>query len=125
MAGSDERGSLEHHLRRALPRAMKERDQIALSALRTTLAAIANAGAVPAPAAPTDEGPIARARIGLGAGEAARVELSDDEVAAVVHAEIDERLAAADECRRAGRDDHADRLAAEVAVLRSHLDERS
>jgi hypothetical protein len=64
---------------------------------------------------------IAKARVGLGAGEAARLELTDDEVAAVVRAEVADRLAAADEYDAHGRDERAGTLRAEAAVLESHL----
>jgi uncharacterized protein YqeY len=113
---------LEQRLRRALPPAMKARDTAAVSALRTALAAIANAGAVAAPAPPATGGTIAGAHIGLGAGEAARRELSDDQVAAIVRAEIDERLTAAAEYTDHGQADQAARVTAEAAVLAAHLE---
>ena len=113
--------SLEQRLRRALPAAMKARDRAEVEVLRTTLAAIANAEAVAAPDAPTDGGVIAGARIGLGSGEAARRDLSDADVAAIVQAEIDERLAAAGEYAANGRDDEAERLRTEAGALQAHL----
>ena len=116
--------TLAGRLRQALPRAMKARDAAAVSALRTTLAAIANAEAVAAPDPPPGgSGPIAGARSGVGAGEATRLALTEDQIAGIVRAEIDERRSAADEYRRVGQADEADRLGAEAAVLQAHLRE--
>ena len=81
--------------------------------MRSTLAAIANAEAVPAPATST---PL----VGLGAGEAARRHLSQEDVLQIVRAEIAERMAVAAEYERLGRIDAADRLRAEAAAL-EHL----
>jgi uncharacterized protein YqeY len=114
--------SLERRLRRALPPAMKARDRPAVAVLRTTIAAIENAGAVAATPAPLGSGEFAGATIGLGSGDAARRELTEDEVAAIVRAEIDERVAAAEDYTRTGRPDEATRLTAEADLLRSHLD---
>jgi uncharacterized protein YqeY len=113
---------LEQRLRRALTPAMKARDTAAVPALRTALAAIANAGAVAAPAPPATGGTIAGAHIGLGAGEATRRELSDEQVAAIVRAEIDERLTAAAEYTHHGQPDQAAQVTAEAAVLAAHLE---
>ncbi|HEY3980154.1 MAG TPA: hypothetical protein VGM79_22955 [Streptosporangiaceae bacterium] len=60
---------------------------------------------------------VAGAVAGLGAAEAERRRLSPPQVAAIVQAEIDERLAAAAEYERAGRADRAARLAAEARAL--------
>jgi uncharacterized protein YqeY len=109
-------------LRRALTEAIKTRDTVAVSALRSALAAIENATAVDAAQAPTPgAGPIAGAVEGLGAGEVASRVLTPDEVRAVVGAEVDQRLAAAREYADLGRDDRAVRLRAEAAVLAAHL----
>ena len=60
-------------LRRALTAALKARDAVAVSALRSALAAIENAGAVdPGHAPPPGSGPIAGAVDGLGAAEVER-----------------------------------------------------
>ena len=110
---------LTARLRGALTVAMKARDRPAVTALRTTLAALDNttAVAVTAPTAPTD-GPIAGAVAGLGTTEAARRELTDADVAAVVEDQIAAREEAAATYEQAGRHDHAVELRAEVAVLR-------
>ena len=102
---------------------MKARDAAAVSALRTTLAAVDNAEAVAPPApAPLVEGVIAGAVAGVGATEVPRVELSDDQVAAIVAAEVADRRATAADYEAAGQSARADRLTAEADVLASHLD---
>ena len=106
-------------LRRALTTALKARDAVAVSALRSALAAIENAGAVDAShVPPPGSGPIAGAVDGLGAAE---VERRPVDVHAVVAAEVEQRRAAAREYAELGRPDHADRLHAEADVLASHL----
>jgi uncharacterized protein YqeY len=112
-------------LRAALTTAMKARDRAAVTALRAALAAIDNAGAV-TPAddsvAPTD-GPIAGAVAGLGAAEATRRSLSDEDIRALVWAEVTDREEAAAGYDQAGRDDHAQQLRDEAAALRRVLDD--
>ena len=93
-------------LREALLAARKDRDAPRVSALRSALSAIDNAGAVPTatlgsatpvnmnPDAPAS-GTIAGGVVGLGAAEVARRELSDAQIRQLVQGEIDERLAAA------------------------------
>lgn len=121
----DDTGSppLRARLRRALPDALRARDTVAVAALRSALGAIDNGEAV----APVEPGPmdgvIAGARPGLGAGEAARRELSEQDVAAIVGREVAERLDAAEGYAAAGRDDRATRLRAEAEVLARHLGE--
>jgi len=91
-------------LRRALTAALKSRDAVAVSALRSALAAIENAGAVePGHAPAPGSGPIAGAVDGLGA------------------AEVEQRREAAREYAALGRTDRADRLHAEADVLAAHL----
>lgn len=88
---------IEARLRTALRAAMRARDAVAVSALRSTLAALDNATAVPASGflGPGSEH-VAGAAVGVGAAEAPRRELTEAEALAVVRAEIAERLAAAD-----------------------------
>jgi uncharacterized protein YqeY len=121
--GSEEELPLEQRLRRALTPAMKARDTTAVSALRTTLAAIANAEAVAVPTPPPTGGLIAGAHVGLGAGEATRRVLSGEQVASIVRAEIDERRTAAAEYTHHGQTDEAARVTAEADVLAAHLAE--
>jgi len=95
-------------LRDALLSARKDRDAARVSALRSALSAIDNAetpdeARLDAPSS----GAIANAVVGLGAAEVARRELSDEQIRALMVAEIDERLAAA----RAVETTHAERAA--------------
>lgn len=117
----DDTSQLHTRLRRALPPALKSRDRAAVAALRSALAAIDNAQAVPAPPAPGVGGSIAGAVTGLGAGEAPRRELSETDIAAIVRAEVADRRVAAADYERAGRLDAAARLTAEADTLASHL----
>ena len=127
-------------LRKALASALKSRDMVAVSALRSALGAIDNASAVPAVPAPAParaparapapaasaSGPhIAGAIAGVGTAETERRHLSDDEVRAIVRAEVAERQAAARDYERAGHADRAGRLRREADVLASALDGRS
>ena len=114
---------LTDRLRAALTVAMRSRDRDGVTALRTALGAIDNASAVdPGESGPAvADGPIAGAASGVGATEAARRELTDADVAAIVEAEIAERDAAATDYERAGRVDGAIHLRAEAAALRAVL----
>ena len=135
--------NLRDRLRRALPAAMKARDRPAMTALRSALAAIDNAGAVdPTHAVPTEVDPqvatsaarpsdpgAARAAhpgfagtvAGVGAAEVERRSLSQAQMEAIVRTEIADRETAATGYERAGQLQHAERLRAEAKVLRSHL----
>lgn len=111
-------------LRADLKAAMKAREPEAVSALRTALAAIDNAEAVPvdgAAGSPTD-GPIAGATAGAGSTEAARRELSAGEVRALLAAEIAERVSAAEGYEAGGQREAADRLRREAEVLRRYVE---
>ncbi len=100
-------------LRTALTTAMKARDRDVAGALRTVLAALDNAEAVAAPEPPVGaDSPIAGALSGLGAGEAPRRELTETDVAMIVHAEIADLRASADDYDRLGRHDRANGLRA-------------
>jgi uncharacterized protein YqeY len=113
-------GDVRGALRQALAAAMRARDTVAASALRSVLGAIGNAEAVPAPQAPASQigsAHIAGARAGLGAGEAQRRDLGDAEARAILRAEIEERLAAAADYERAGHGDRAARLRREAQAL--------
>ena len=116
---------LSTRLRAALTTAMKGRDRAAVTALRAALAAVDNAGAVTRTGdavAPT-EGPIAGAVAGLGAAEATRRAISDDDINALVWAEVTDREEAAAGYDQAGREDHAQQLRDEAAALRRVLDD--
>ncbi len=112
--------SLRRELRDALRAALKARDEIAISALRSTLATIENAEAVALP----DEsraGAIERSRTGVGGWEVARRDLSQREVEQMVDQEIEERVAAARGYQAAGERARGERLRAEAAVLAALL----
>lgn len=110
--------SVRARLQEGLTAAMKARDRVAVGALRSVLSSVANAEAVDVEHAPTSTGgAIAGAVSGVGAAEAPRRELSDEDVAAVVAAEIAERGSAADEYERLGQVAEAERLRAELKVL--------
>lgn len=117
-------------LRSALLVARKRRDADAIAALRTTLAAIANAEAVPtapgtASASASTSWHVAGTVEGLGAAEAPRRMLSEDDVRAIVVAELTEREAAAARYRGLGHAERADRLIAEADALRPFTDQAS
>ena len=112
--------ALEDRLRSALRIALRERNAVAMGALRSALAALANATAVQSvPLAPGADEHVAGSVAGLGAAEVPRRELTEDEAAAIVRAEIAERTAAADQY---GRSPAADRLRSEAALLARFLD---
>jgi uncharacterized protein len=106
-------------LRAALADALRRRDRVAVSALRSALSAIGNAEAVsPPPAgAGTRSAHIAGAAAGLGAGEASRRSLTPAEIDQIIRAEIGERARAADDYDRSGQPGPAQRLRAEAEVL--------
>lgn len=118
-------------LRQSLRDALAARDMVAVSALRSALAAIGNAEAVdPAtaqggharPTAGTTSEHFAAAVAGLGAGEITRRTLGAAEIGQLVRTEVDDRLAAAADYERGGRTDRAARLRAEADVLARVLD---
>ena len=125
---------LRARLNAALKGAMRARDQVAASALRSALGAIGNAEAVPidqpaaAPAAPAQGGGkgvraphFAGAVAGLGATETARRLLSPADLDAIMRSEISERERAADQYAESGYADQAERLRREASVLTSVL----
>ncbi len=86
---------LRDRMAAALPDAIRDRDQLAVRALRSALATLANAEAVgigvPGPAA-ADSTHVAAATTGVGTADVARRVLAEHEVVALVRAEVDERL---------------------------------
>ncbi|MFI9584043.1 GatB/YqeY domain-containing protein [Streptomyces sp. NPDC052236] len=111
-------------LRDDLKAALKARERVAITALRSALAAIDNAEAVPADY-PIDRLPgndhIAGAAAGVGAAEAERRHLTEADLRSIVENEIRERSLAAQEYEQLGRNDLAERLRAEAEVLRPYL----
>jgi uncharacterized protein YqeY len=102
---------------------MKARDTDATAALRSALSAIANAEAVETndPPASLSESPIAGATAGLKATEAHRRTLSADDIAGLIRAERDSRLAAGEHYDELGEHEEADRLRAEADVLARYI----
>ena len=117
----DRAARLRADLAEALKYAIRARDAVAVSALRTTLSAIANAEAVDGTQAPAAAGSphFAGAVAGLGAGEVARRRLSAADVHSIVRAEIAERERAAADYTASGLSAQAERLHAEANVLTS------
>ncbi|HXT91835.1 MAG TPA: hypothetical protein VN714_21585 [Trebonia sp.] len=115
--------ALRTALRLGLTTAMKSRDRDALAALRTAIAAIDNAEAVPAPdAAPAaTSAHIAGARSGLGAAEAARRELSASELQDILRGQISEHTSEADRYDALGQADSAARLRRQADSLAPYL----
>lgn len=111
-------------LRRDLTAALKARDRVAVAALRSAIAAIENAAAVPAAPIDTSVGDehFAGAKIGVGAAEAPRRVLTESDERSILAAEVRERTTAAEEYERLGRTDQAARLRAEADVLARYLD---
>lgn len=108
---------LEGRLRQGLAVALKERDKAAIAALRTALAAVVNAEAVPA----GEYQDKYREPIPGRSHEAPRLALTEAQVSRIVRAEADERRSAIDEYESLGRPDDAERLRAELAVLERYL----
>ncbi|GAA0491504.1 hypothetical protein ACFQ2B_16440 [Streptomyces stramineus] len=102
---------------------MRARDKAAVSALRSTLAALDNAEAVPVDEAGLRGGALEHSPAGAGAAEAPRRLLSEGAVVDVVRAEVDERLAAAAQLSGLAEGERAARLRAEADVLRRFLDD--
>jgi uncharacterized protein YqeY len=111
---------IESRLRDALKQSMRARDKAAVSALRTALAAIDNAGAVEvadAPASLSGDEHVAGSRLGVGAAEAGRRELTEGDLEALVRAEVTERETTATEYERHGEHGRAAGLRHEASVL--------
>jgi hypothetical protein len=122
-------------LRAALTAAMKTRDTDAVSALRGAIAAIDNAEAVAVAASGPDDagaaagggGSVAGATAGVGSTEVARRNLTPNEVNALVWDQIADHERAAEWAATAthGKQERAERLLRQAAVLRSFVDEAS
>lgn len=106
--------ALKDRLRSDLKEAMKERRSDDARLLRTLIAAVDNAEAVPVDLS----GPAQAARaLGDPSGEVARLELDEAALDRILTAEVDARLAAAEDYARHGRDDEAARLRTEAATI--------
>jgi len=103
---------------------MRGRDQAATAALRSALAAIANAEAVDAGehargAAGSEH--FAGATAGLGSAEVARKVLTETEMCDIVRTEIADRQTAVRQYVDGGHGERADRLSAEIRALAAVL----
>jgi uncharacterized protein YqeY len=118
--GSDGADSVRQRLRSALREALRSRDVTAASALRSALAAIDNAEAIPFSRTSTTASSsehFAGAAAGLGAAEARRRDLTEAEICDIVDAEIGEHLTAAAQYERGGHAEQGGRLRREAQVL--------
>jgi hypothetical protein len=116
-------------LRVELTAAMRRRDAPAVSAMRSALAAISNAEAVPGDVAeratmPVTSPHVAGAASGAGVAEVPRRRLDASLVAAIVRAEAESLDGDARHAQAAGQPSRAERLRAEAAALRAVLDGR-
>ncbi len=108
--------SLVERMRSDLARARRDHDGPAVSALRTSLSAMANAEAPPLPtpeAGRPPQAPEARPDVD-------RLVLSGSDLEAILAAEVADREDTIAIYERHGRVDEADDLRAQVAVLRSY-----
>lgn len=110
---SDMAASLRRQLNGDLLLAMKAKDIVAISALRSVLSALDNASAVPAST-------VAAPVFGRN-GDVSRRDLSDTDCQSIISAEVSVRARAAEEYARLGRDDVAARLRAEQAVIERYV----
>jgi hypothetical protein len=112
------RGALRHGLTGAL----KARDRDALAALRTAIAAIDNAEAVPAPGAsqPTTSDRIAGASSGAGSTEAGRQQLSVSEMREILRDQVTEHTDEADRYESLGQTEAAQRLRRQADILAAY-----
>ena len=112
-------------LRHGLVTALKARDTDALAALRTAIAAIDNAEAVPVPVPDTSRPAtgvhIAGSRSGPGSTEAARRQLSASELRDILAGQITEHTREADRYDALGQADAAERLRRQARTLTAYL----
>ena len=119
----DQPPDVRERMSAALTRAMKARDRVAVSALRSTLGTLANAEAVGVGTTVAGVGSkdVAGSSSGVGSSEAVRRTLAGRETAELVLAEAVEREDAAVGYDAAGQSSRAERLRAEATVIRSFL----
>jgi uncharacterized protein len=104
-------------LREALTDALKARDRETANVVRSALAAIGNAEAVEVGVSGARAGAIEESPVGLGAAEVNRRTLTEEQIAALIRAEIAEREEAALTYERNGAEEQAARLRREAQVL--------
>ena len=117
--------ALRAALRQGLTAALKARDSDALAALRTAIAAIDNAEAIPAPVTPPQlpatSPHIAGASRGAGSAEGARHQLSSGEVQGILREQIADHAREADRYDALGQADAASRLRRQARALAAFL----
>lgn len=110
--------SVRETLKRDLKQAMKERNKASASTIKSALAAIDNAEAVPIedtdPSAPLGTAGLAR--------DVPRRDLTDADIAAILHAEAEELRTALAEYESYGRTDNAEEMRAALRVLARYVD---
>ena len=111
---TDFASTLQLRLRADLKTAMQERRSAEVSVLRSLIAAIDDAQAVPV--GDRQRTHVVR-QFGDGSAEVPRLALSRGDLAALLAKEIAERRAAAAEFQRHGKDEQAGRLTDEIAVI--------
>ncbi|MBR8743923.1 hypothetical protein [Nocardiopsis sp. MG754419] len=118
----EDTAALRSMLRADLTTAMKARRRDSVAALRTTIAALDNAEAVPVRGAPaeTTGAHIAGAEHGVGSTEARRRALTLDEALSLLRAQIEERTSEADRYASLGAREDAERLRREADALRAY-----
>lgn len=112
---STDRPTLRERMRAALSTAMKSRDRVAVTALRSALGAVDNAEAVDV--AEHRAGALENSATGLGVAEVARRELTEQDIEQIVRAEIAERLSVAAQYHALEQTDRAASLRAEAKAL--------
>ncbi|MQA07581.1 MAG: hypothetical protein GEU98_03335 [Pseudonocardiaceae bacterium] len=105
-------------LRDDLKKALKERDKTATATIRSALAAIANAEAVPVP---DDSQALPLGTVGLSS-DVERRALDPEDVREILRAEAAERRTALAEYQRAGQQAMAERMRAELQVLARYVE---
>jgi len=120
---ADDPRALRAALRAGLTTALKARDTDAVSALRTAIAAIDNAQAVPAtaPSPATASAHVAGATSGAGSAEAPRRQLGCGEPHDILRAQIAEHSREADQYQRLGRAEAAERLRRQARTRNAYL----
>jgi len=126
---ADDAQALRAALRHGLITALKARDTDAVAALRTTIAAIDNAQAVPASAPTPTPTPtptvasahVAGARSGAGSTEAARRQLGRSELRDILRGQVTEHAREADRYDALGQSEAAARLRRRARALAAYL----
>ena len=108
--------TITERLKSDLVTAMRERDQVRVSTIRSLISAIDNAGAVPVAGQGYDYDP----KIGLG-HDIDRLHLTTDDVERIIAAERDELVMARDEYRGLGKADLAAEFDRRVEISASYL----